>query len=121
MSEQDNSRPGVPRSPHVVEWDEGPQTIAEVRSALAPWSDALRSFVEELESAPFAAAGEEPLAGIRLVLVERRVVWFSLVHPAVRGAERASRDGTARTYTVDEVMTDHDPATFERRDGGDPS
>ncbi|MYY10696.1 hypothetical protein GT204_17700 [Streptomyces sp. SID4919] len=119
MHDRDNARPYPTRSPYVVEWDEGPQTIAEMKTALTPWPEALQSFVKELESTPFTSAGEEPLTRIRQVLVEHRVIWLSLVHPVIEEAERASQDGTATTYTLDEVMTDYDPVTYERRDGGD--
>ncbi|MFE3020606.1 hypothetical protein [Streptomyces sp. NPDC059256] len=49
------------RSPCKLASDEGPQSIGELKTALAPWPDLLAQFAIELDGAPFHREGEEPL------------------------------------------------------------
>ncbi|MFC5722771.1 hypothetical protein ACFP1Z_21615 [Streptomyces gamaensis] len=95
------------RSPYRVEADEGPQTIAELKAALAPWPEQLMAFTARLDTAPFGQ--------LRDLIAEYRMVWLSLVHPVVRAAAAASADGTATTYSSEDVWAEYDPKTLEPR------
>jgi hypothetical protein len=96
-----SGRPYPTRSPYRIEDDEGPQTIAALRAALAPWPDELRAFTARLEAVPFDQ--------IRDLISEYRAVWLARTHPVIQEAVRASEDGTAVTYSSAEVWADLDP------------
>ncbi|MFI5617885.1 hypothetical protein [Streptomyces sp. NPDC051567] len=113
------SGPFPTRSADTVEWDEGPQSIAELKSALAPWPDLLKEFITALEAAPFHSEGDEPLRKVRGVISAYRVEWMAKVHPEILQAVADSEDGLDDGVPLDVVMADYDPVTFEHRDGGD--
>ncbi|MFJ4769936.1 hypothetical protein ACIP88_12560 [Streptomyces uncialis] len=93
------------RSPHQLGEDEGPQSVAELKAALAPWPQDLMAFTAELEAAPFAE--------VLNTVTEYRVVWMALVHPEIRAASAESEGGTAHTVPAETVWADYDPVTFE--------
>lgn len=67
---QSDDEPAPTRSPHQLGEDEGPQSIAELKAALAPWPQHLMAFTAELEAAPFA---------------ELRTADYGAFHDAARG------------------------------------
>ncbi|GAA0464091.1 hypothetical protein ACFQ2B_40595 [Streptomyces stramineus] len=100
------------RSPYRIESDEGPQSIAELKAALAPWPEHLMAFTARLEAAEFSK--------LRGLIAEYRMVWLSLVHPVLREATANSQGGSAGAVPWDEVMADYDPETFELLPGARP-
>ncbi|MCU4750281.1 hypothetical protein [Streptomyces sp. G-5] len=94
------------RSPYWIEDTEGPQTISELKAALAPWPQELLAFTARLEAAQF---GE-----IRELIKRYRMIWLSLTHPTIRAAEANSETGNVTSW--DEVMADYDE-NFELRPG----
>lgn len=91
---------GPTGSPYWIEADEGPQTISELKAALAAWPDELMAFSARLEAARF----EE----IRDIVKSYRMVWLSRTHPAIRAAVADSEVACTATATWDEVMADYD-------------
>lgn len=73
------------RSPYRIEPDEGPQSIAELKSALAAWPQDLMAFTARLEAAPFER--------IRDLVAEYRMVWLARAHPTLRDAEHTEAEG----------------------------
>ncbi|WP_329564427.1 hypothetical protein OG711_38610 (plasmid) [Streptomyces uncialis] len=102
---QSGDEPAPTRSPHQLGEDEGPQSIAALKAALAPWPQHLTAFTAELEAAPFAA--------VLNVVTEYRVVWMALVHPEIQAASAESEGGTADPIPSEAVWADYDPDTFE--------
>ncbi|MFR9725287.1 hypothetical protein ACL02R_18250 [Streptomyces sp. MS19] len=88
------------RSPHRLDEDEGPQSIAELKAALAPWPGDVDAFSARLETVAFPAIGE--------LIAEYRTLWLARVHPALRQAARESEDATTPVSPWDEVMADYD-------------
>ncbi|MEO3756352.1 hypothetical protein [Streptomyces sp. B6B3] len=107
-------RPAWPtRSPYRIEPDEGPQSIAELKTALGPWPQELAAFTARLEAVPVV----QHLERIRDLVAEYRMVWLSRTHPAIRAAENAAaeRDGPdPEGVFSDEVWADYDD-DFELR------
>ncbi|MCT9004643.1 hypothetical protein [Streptomyces rhizosphaerihabitans] len=84
--------------PHRLEAHEGPQTLAELRAALAVISPTtLAAFNAELDAARFGAAQDEVISRYR------RTVAFA-TRPEVAAAVRSSLDGTADARPVDELF-----------------
>lgn len=82
---------------HRLEAHEGPQTLAELRAALAVISPTtLAAFNAELDAARFGAAQAEVISRYR------RTVAFA-TRPEVAAAVAASLDGTADARPVDEL------------------
>ncbi|MCS0639868.1 hypothetical protein NX801_30390 [Streptomyces sp. LP05-1] len=112
--------PGVPtRSPYQLDADEGPQSIGELKHALAPWPGVLTAFIDALEAAPFHQDGEEPLRAVRQVISEYRVEWMAKVHPDIVRAVTDDKAGIDDGVPLDVVMARYDPDTYELRDGGE--
>jgi hypothetical protein len=115
---QSGEVPAPTRSPHQLGEDEGPQSIGELKAALAPWPDLLAQFATELEAAPFHRDGEEPLRSVRDVISAYRVEWMAKVHPDIVRAVADDEAGIDDGVPLDVVMAEYDPDTYERRDGG---
>lgn len=82
---------------HRLEAHEGPQTLAELRAALAVISPTtLAAFNAELDAARFGTAQDEVISRYR------RTVAFA-TRPEVAAAVAASLDGTADTRPVEEL------------------
>ncbi|MFD5320520.1 hypothetical protein [Streptomyces sp. NPDC127098] len=95
------------RSPYRIEDDEGPQTVAELKAALAPWPQELLTFTARLEAARF-----DEIPG---VIAAYRIAWLTRVHPDHQQAGQASEDETADTISWDELMADYTPDGREAR------
>ncbi|WP_461033881.1 hypothetical protein [Streptomyces mayteni] len=94
------------RSPYWIAEDEGPQSIAELKAALADWPQELQAFVARLETARF----EE----LRDLVAEYRMVWLARAHPAIQDAIEASQDGpSADAVPAESVWAAYDPETLE--------
>ncbi|MFE2046004.1 hypothetical protein ACFXAZ_34820 [Streptomyces sp. NPDC059477] len=106
------------RSPYELAPDEGPQSLGELKTALAPWPDVLAAFVAELDAAPFHQDGAEPLRAVRDVISAYRVEWMAKVHPDIAQAVADDEAGIDNAVPLDVVMADYDPDTYERRNGG---
>ncbi|MER7048904.1 hypothetical protein [Streptomyces jumonjinensis] len=107
------------RSPYQLDADEGPQSVGELKAALAPWPDLLAAFAAELEAAPFHQDGEESLRAVRDVISAYRVEWMAKVHPDIVQAVADDEAGIDDGVLLDAVMGEYDPDTYERRDGGE--
>ncbi|GAB2933825.1 hypothetical protein [Streptomyces mayteni] len=95
------------RSPYRLDPDEGPQTIAELKAALAPWPQELLSFTARLDAARF-----DEIPGI---IAAYRIAWLTRVHPDLQEAGQASEDETADTVSWDELIADYAPDSLETR------
>ncbi|MCM2394314.1 hypothetical protein [Streptomyces albipurpureus] len=102
---QSGEEPGPTRSPHQLGEDEGPQSIGELKAALALWPQHLMAFTAELEAAPFAE--------VLSVVTAHRVRWMMLTHPEIQAAIAESEGGTSDTIPSETVWADYDPVTFE--------
>ncbi|MEV8476195.1 hypothetical protein [Streptomyces sp. NPDC051173] len=115
MSAQPAEAPYPTRSPYRMELDEGPQSVAELRAALATVSTAdLTAFDARLGA--IRTTDPAGLDEARALFAEYRAVWLSQVHPVIRAAVADSADGTATTHSSDDVWADYDPATLEPRE-----
>ncbi|MEU5403592.1 hypothetical protein ABZ348_30375 [Streptomyces sp. NPDC005963] len=107
------------RSPYELASDEGPQSIGELKAALAPWPDLLARFAAELDGAPFHREDEEPLRAVRDVISAYRVEWMAKVHPDIVQAVADDEAGIDDGVPLDVVMGEYDPETYELRNGGE--
>ncbi|MFI9206421.1 hypothetical protein [Streptomyces sp. NPDC053048] len=112
MSAQPAEAPYPTRSPYRIEADEGPQNLAELKAALAPWPEHLMAFTARFEAAEFGK--------LKDLIAEYRMVWLSLVHPVLRAASADVQGASAGAVPWDEVMADYDPETFELLPGARP-
>lgn len=114
MSAQSAEAPFPTRSPYVIEDDEGPQSVAELRAALAAASTAdLTAFDARLGA--IRTTDPAGLDAARALFAEYRAVWLSQVHPVIRAAVADSADGTATTHSSEDVWAEYDPETLESR------
>ncbi|MGW5680283.1 hypothetical protein ACWEV4_35400 [Streptomyces sp. NPDC003860] len=106
------------RSPYKIDWDEGPQSIGDLKTALAPWPEVLEGFLKQLDAASFTSEGD-PLQEVRGVISEYRREWMLRVHPQIRQAVEESESGPGGDgVPADVVFGEYDPVTFEQL-GGD--
>ncbi|MFI8823894.1 hypothetical protein [Streptomyces sp. NPDC053431] len=92
--------------PYRIEPEEGPQTLAELRAALAVIDTAeLTAFNARLEAARF---GREQEA----VITEARHLVALRTRPEVRDAIRASLAGEAELMTVEDLYAELDKGTI---------
>ncbi|MFE7130295.1 hypothetical protein ACFVIM_05510 [Streptomyces sp. NPDC057638] len=106
------------RSPYKLDWDEGPQTLAELKAALLSFSPETHDrFVTELEECPFSPDGRDPLRDLRDTVLAYRLEWMALAHPLARAAIEESEHGPNDGVPADVVFADYDPVTYEPLDG----
>jgi hypothetical protein len=98
------AQPAPPtRSPYRIEPDEGPQTIGELRAALAAVDPAeLAAFSARLD----AVRTTDPAAlnEVRDLITEYRHALVMRTHPEIQDAIRATADPDATTYTLEEIL-----------------
>ncbi|NGN63167.1 hypothetical protein G5C51_04495 [Streptomyces sp. A7024] len=97
--------PGTPptRSPYRIEPDEGPQTIGELKAALAAIDPAeLAAFTARLDAVRTTDASS--LDAIRALITEYRHVWVLRTHPDIQAAINASVDPSAPRYTLEQLL-----------------
>ncbi|MCZ7430150.1 hypothetical protein [Streptomyces sp. WMMC1477] len=103
-ADQGAARPTPPtRSPYRIEPDEGPQTIGELKAALAATDPAeLAAFTARLD----AVRTTDPAAlnEVRALFTEYRHVWVLRTHPEIQEAIRAAADPYTPTYTLEDVL-----------------
>ncbi|MEU8621608.1 hypothetical protein [Streptomyces sp. NPDC048623] len=89
-------------SPYRLEDDEGPQTLAELRAALADIDPAeLTAFDARLDAARFGT-------GHRTVITQARQLVAMRTRPEVREAIRASLAGETELMTVEDLFAELD-------------
>ncbi|MER7520642.1 hypothetical protein [Streptomyces sp. NPDC126499] len=89
-------------NPYRIEAHEGPQTLAELRAALAVVDPAeLVAFDARLQTARFGGEHHAVIAQARQLVALR-------TRPEVQDAIRAGLDGEAETMTVDDLFAELD-------------
>lgn len=111
--EEASPSPALPtRSSYQLDDDEGPQTLGELKQALAPWPQLVADLVADVDAAPFRK--------LKDVIAPHRVIWQTMVHPAIRKDVEDSEDApNSDGVPADVVFAEYDPRTFERLDGSD--
>jgi len=91
------------RSPYRIAPDEGPQTIGELKAALAAVDPAeLAAFTARLDAV--RTTDPAALEAVRGLVTEYRHVWVLRTHPEIQAAIRSSADPAATRYSLDELL-----------------
>ncbi|MDG4534254.1 hypothetical protein [Streptomyces sp. AV19] len=96
------------RSPYRIEADEGPQTIGELKAALAAVDPAeLAAFTARLDAV--RTTGPTALEDVRSLVTEYRHVWVLRTHPEIQAAIHEAEDPDAPTYALEEILGSQEP------------